>query len=689
MCGISGLVNSGGNSSDSQTLARMTAVQQHRGPDDFGLWERRFPDGTYIGLGSRRLAILDLSPDGHMPMCNERTSNETTSSPKTSNAKTSNEDGSVWITYNGEIYNFADLRRELESIGHRFRSHTDTEAVIHLYEEYGADCLNRLNGMFAFAICDLRGASPKLFLARDHFGIKPLYYCARAGKLAFASEIKALLEVPGIDARMNMEALHQYLTFLWVPDPATMFEGIHKLEAGHYATWQQGEFKIDQYWDPSFPPKDHSFGRNQADVQQEIRERFCASVEQQMVSDVPIGAFLSAGLDSSSIVAAMARKQPVRTYTITFPEKHRVGETTIDDPAVARRLAQKLGCEHHEIVVEPDVVSLLPSLTWHMDEPTADPAIIAAYLVCREARKQATVLLSGVGGDELFAGYRKHVAHAWAEEYRRVPEFARSAAEKATLVLPSLRGTSIKGSVRLAKKMARSAAFTPAEAFIRNCTYLDAQQKADLYAPALQELTARNPSARHQAAFAKVHHADFLNQMLYLDTKIFMTTLNLTYNDKMSMASSVEVRVPFLNRELAEFVAWNVKPEWKLKGKWRPVTKHIFREAMRTMLPQEVLEQPKAGFAAPVDYWLAHDLRPVVDDLLSESQVRKRGLFQPEAVRAYVDEHRRGTEDWSMQIWQLLTLETWMQLFLDGGAREFSEKTLAQSPTAAPQLASA
>ncbi len=685
MCGISGLVSLGGNSGDSQTLARMTAVQQHRGPDDFGLWERRFPDGTYIGLGSRRLAILDLSPDGHMPMCNERTSNE---------------DGSVWITYNGEIYNFADLRRELESKGHRFRSHTDTEAVIHLYEEYGADCLNRLNGMFAFAICDLRGASPKLFLARDHFGIKPLYYFEQAGKLAFASEIKALLEVPGIDAHMNMEALHQYLTFLWVPDPATMFEGIHKLEAGHYATWQRGEFKIEQYWELTFPPADYDFSRGagaparenrrqEADLAEAIRERFFASVEQQMVSDVPIGAFLSAGLDSSSIVAAMARKQSVRTYTITFPEKYRVGETTIDDPAVARRFAQKLGCEHHEIVVEPDVVSLLPSLTWHMDEPTADPALITAYLVCREARKQATVLLSGVGGDELFAGYRKHVAHAWAEEYRRFPEFARAAAEETALALPSLRGTSMKGFVRLAKKMARSSALSPSEAFIRNCTYLDAQQKADLYAPALQELTSVNPSARHESAFAKVHHADFLNQMLYLDTKIFMTTLNLTYNDKMSMASSVEVRVPFLNRELAEFVAWNVKPEWKLKGKWRPVTKHIFREAMRRMLPQEVLQQPKAGFAAPVDYWLAHDLRPVVDDLLSESQVRKRGLFRPEAVRAYVDQHRRGAEDWSMQIWQLLTLETWMQLFIDGGAREFAQKTLAQPPTQAPQLATA
>ena len=656
MCGISGVVNCG----DAATLVRMTDVQTHRGPDDSGRWERSFPDGGYIGLGSRRLAILDLSADGHMPM--------------------SNEDGSVWITYNGEIYNFADLRRELEGKGHRFRSHTDTEAVVHLYEEYGPDrfkdCLNRLNGMFALAICDLRGASPKLFLARDHFGIKPLYYWERGGKLAFASEVKALLEVPGIEASMSMEALNQYLTFLWVPDPQTLFEGIRKLQAGHYALWQGGKFRVEQFWDLTFPPSDHRFERTEADLADEVRERFCASVERQMVSDVPIGAFLSAGLDSSSIVAAMARKQPVRTYTITFPEKYRVGETHIDDPGVPNRLARQLGCEHHEIVVEPDVVDLLPGLTWHMDEPTADPAIITAYLVCREARKNATVLLSGIGGDEIFAGYRKHGAHAWAEEYRRVPGFARSVAEQTLLTLPSFRGTPMKGPVRLAKKMARSAALSPAEAFIRNCTYFDAQQKTDLYAqpPASDD----NPAKQHLAAFDKVKDSSFLNQMLYLDTKIFMASLNLTYNDKMSMASSVEVRVPFLDRDLAEFVAWNVSPDSKLKGKWRPVTKHIFREAMRGMLPDEVMRQPKAGFAAPVDYWLAHDLRPMVDDLLSESRVKRRGLFRPEAVRRYIDEQRRGAEDWSMQIWQLLTLEIWMQLFLEGGAKSFAERQIGK-----------
>jgi len=653
MCGIAGLANCG----DREVLNRMTLVQAHRGPDDSGLWERRFPDGSYIGLGSRRLAILDLSADGHMPMCNE--------------------DGTIWITYNGEIYNFAELRRELQNKGHHFASNTDTEVVIHLYEEEGEECVHRLNGMFAFAICDLRSGKPALFLARDHFGVKPFYYAHYGRSLAFASEVKALLCVPEIEAKLDLESLHQYLTFLWVPDPKTMFQGIYKLPAGHCATFRDGELKIRQYWDLSFPAAGASYPRTEADLADEVRERFRQSVERQMVSDVPIAAFLSAGLDSSSIVAMMCRatKQPVRTYTITFPKKYRVGETTLDDPNVPARLARQLGCENQQIVVEPDVADLLPRLTWQMDEPTADPAIITAYLVCREARKQATVLLSGVGGDELFAGYRKHIAHRWAGAYQRMPGLLRGGVESALDAFPNLRGTAMKGSVRLAKKMARSASLAPQERFIRNCTYLDFQQKMDLYSDGVSDqLRASDPTVCHHSAFDAVHHADFLNQMLYLDTKIFMVSLNLNYNDKMSMASSVEVRVPFLDRELAEFAAWNIPPDLKLKGFLRPTTKHIFRRAMRDVLPAEVLRQPKAGFAAPVDYWLANDLREMVDDLLSETNIRQRGLFRPEAVRRLIQEHRAGAEDWSMQIWQFLTLENWMRIFLDAGLERRTEE---------------
>jgi asparagine synthase (glutamine-hydrolysing) len=661
MCGIAGLANWG----NREALARMTYVQSHRGPDDSGLWERRFPDGSYIGLGSRRLAILDLSAGGHMPMCNE--------------------DGSVWITYNGEIYNYSPIRRELESKGHRFRSNTDTEVLIHLYEEEGENCVHRLNGMFAFCICDLRSGQPQLFLARDHFGVKPFYYIHRGNKLAFASEIKALLQLKEVAAEIDLESLHQYLTFLWVPEPKTMFQGIYKLPAGYCATFRTGELKLQQYWDLRFPGVDASYPRSEAALTEELRERLRYSVEQQMVSDVPVGAFLSAGLDSSSIVAMMrqATNRPVRTYTITFPRKYRVGEISLDNPEVPARLARHLGCENQQIVVEPDVTDLLPRLTWHMDEPVADPAIIAAYLVCREARKQSTVLLSGVGGDELFAGYRKHVAHRWLQAYRNVPPGARNMIEHGIDALPALRGTAMKGVVRLGKKMARGASFDPQDCFICTCTYLDAAQKTSLYTDWLQNsLCSSDAAIRHRAAFQAIAHADFLNQMLYLDTKIFMASLNLNYNDKMSMASSVEVRVPFLDRELAEFAARNISPALKLKGFFRPTTKHILREAMRGILPPEVLRQPKAGFAAPVDYWLAHDLRELVDDLLSESNVAKRGLFRPQQVRRFIDEHRSGAKDWSMQIWQFLTLEHWMRIFIDGSQQKTAE-AFAHSPEAA------
>ena len=627
----------------------MTGVQAHRGPDDSGLWDKRFPDGSYIGLGSRRLAIIDLSRNGRMPMCNQ--------------------DRTLWITYNGEVYNFKFLRQHLESKGHKFTTGTDTEVILRLYEEYGSDCVERLRGMFAFAICDLRSGTPTLFFARDHFGIKPLYYAQRGARFAFASEVKAILEVPGFVPEMDLDSLHQYLTFLWVPDPKTMFRGVFKLPAGHYAILRDDRLSLTKYWDLTFPDAGVVYPLSEDELSGEIRERFQRCVENQMVGDVPIGAFLSAGLDSSSIVAILARaaRHPVRTYTITFPKKHLKGENAIDDPSVPARFARQLGCDHQQIVVEPDVVDLLPRLVWHMDEPTADPAIVAAYLVCRAARKHSTVLLSGVGGDELFGGYRKYSAFLWAHAYQRIPAALRAGLESALLCLPRFRGTSWKGSVRLAKKMARSASLSPVDQFIRNCTYLDRQNKQSVYtSELLHELSNNDPTVEHRRVFKDVEHADFLNQMLYADTKIFMTSLNLTYNDKMSMASSAEVRVPFLDADLAEFIAWNVPPHWKLKGGLRPTTKYIFRKAMGDLLPPEVLRQPKAGFAAPVDYWLANDARPMVDDLLSESRIRERGLLRPEVVSGFVDEHRSGREDWSMQIWQFLTLELWMQTFIDG-----------------------
>lgn len=640
MCGIAGLINAG----DYSALERMTSLQAHRGPDDSGLWESRLPDGGWVGLGSRRLAILDLSPAGHMPMATA--------------------DGRYIIVYNGEVYNYPELRKELEDKGYTFHSHSDTEAILYLYQEFGVESVRRLNGMFAIAIWDQKQS--ELFLARDHFGIKPLYYWHDQKRFAFASEVKSIVALPEVPRRLNLQALHQYLTFLWVPDPLTMFDGIHKLRAGHYAIYRDGKLDITQYWDLTFPPADYKFERSEAELIDSTRNRFVQCVKSQLLSDVPVGSFLSAGLDSSCIVAAMAQvsSDPVRTYTIAFPKKYRIGDLTLDDTEVARRTADHFGCEHTEIVVEPDVADLLPKLAWHMDEPTADPAIIMAYLVNREARKTVTVLLSGVGGDEIFAGYRKYVAHGLAQRYQRIPQLLRRAIlEPLALSLPSLRGTALSGRIRLMKKMARSGSLSPRERFIMDSTYLTEAQKEQLYLPAIQaQIDGADPRIRHLEYFENVADADFLNQMMYLDCKAFMVTLNLTYNDKMSMASSVEARVPFIDWQFAEWVAWNVPPSLKLKN---GVTKSILRDAMRSMLPDEVLRQKKASFGGPTGFWVANDLRPMIDDLLSETNIRRRGLFEPAQVRRMITEQRTGRQEWAMQIWQLLTLEIWMRTFLD------------------------
>jgi len=640
MCGIVGSISLG----TAPDWSRSVTVQSHRGPDDAGEWSSRTSSGAAVFLGSRRLAILDLSPAGHMPM--------------------STGNGRLTLTYNGELYNAPELRARLEAKGYQFRSHSDTEVVLYAFEEYGIDCLQHFNGMFAFAIWDAR--SEQMFIARDHFGIKPLYYFHRGAQIVFASEIKALLVLPEVPRQINFQALHQYLTFLWVPDPLTLFDGILKLPAGHYGVFQKDELELIKYWDLKFPEEDYRFTGSEGDLTTEVRERFVASVQSQMLSDVPLGAFLSAGLDSSSIVAAMAQKssQPVRTFTIAFPENYRRGEVTLDDTEVAKRTAAHFGCDHSEIVVEPKVVDLLPKLVWHMDEPTADPALITAYLVNREARKDATVLLSGVGGDEIFAGYRKYQAHYLAGRYRRVPLAIRQRLlEPAIAALPSFRGSRFKGYVRLAKKMARSGSLSPRDRFLMDSVYLSDSQKDDLYTDETRRAIGESdPLSSHLQYFENVPEADFLNQMLYVDSKTFMVSLNLNYNDKMSMASSVEVRVPFLDREFAQWVASNVPPGLKLKN---GTTKYILREAMRPLLPAEVLTQKKAGFGAPIDYWLAHDLREMVDDLLSETAIKRRGIFEPKVVRRYVDEQRRGRQDWSLQIWQFLTLELWMREFLD------------------------
>ena len=438
---------------------------------------------------------------------------------------------------------------------------------------------------------------------------------------------------------------------------------------GAQEAFRGGDLRMREYWKIVPPPQREVWERDDAEVVSGVRERLRASVRKQMVSDVPLGAFLSAGVDSAAIVALMAEASAelVRTFTITFPERHRVGERTLDDPAVARRVARRFGTLHREIVVEPGVVELLPRLVWQMDEPVADPAVIAAHLVCREARPDVKVLLSGVGGDELFAGYRKHAAFRLAARYRMIPRsLRRGVVEPLVERLPTFRGTRLLGPVRHLKKLVRSGSLPPDEAFLIDATRMDRGEKALLYAPELRaRLDGADPYAVHRGHLNAVRAADFVNHMLYLDLKTFMMSLNLTYNDKMSMAASLEVRVPFLDRELAEYAFAEVPPDWKVTRGLRPRTKYVLRRALAGIVPDEVLTDPKRGLGAPHDHWLAHDLREMVDDLLSEDQIRRRSLFRPASVRMLVREHRDGRRDWSYQLWQLLTLELWQRAFLD------------------------
>jgi asparagine synthase (glutamine-hydrolysing) len=645
MCGITGLVNWG----DRNILARMTGLLKHRGPDDFGIYDRLNSEGTWVGIGNRRLAILDLSAAGHMPMAND--------------------DSTLTITYNGEVYNSPELRRQLEIKGYRFRSRTDTEVVLKMYEEYGPECVEYFEGMFAFAVLD--GRREELFLARDHFGVKPLYYICRDGRFAFASEIKAFLAIPDFHVRVCPESLQQYLTFLWVPEPATIFDGVLKLPAAHWAVFKQGELKIQQYWNHELPPDGSRFTVTEDEAVEALRAEFERSVRQQMLSDVPVGAFLSGGVDSSSIVSTMRllKESRIRTYTISFPRTARVGENTLDDPRIAAELATSLGCEHHHIEIAPDVASLLPSLAYQMDEPVADPALLMTYLLCREAGKDVTVLLSGIGGDELFAGYRKYQAHYWSEMYRNLPAgIRRHVIEPAISALPTALGTRFQGPMRLAKKMARSAGHEPIDAALHNVTYMSEELRAEL----CKGGSEHDPWQVHRGHLDDVAHADFLNRLLYLDFKTFLVSLNLAYTDKMSMASSVEVRVPFLNRRLAEFAIREIAPSLKLKGRLRSTPKYILKKAMADRLPETVLRAPKAGFGAPIHHWLSQELRETVDDLLSPERLRSRGLFDPAVVHRLLNEHRAGRADWSYQLWQLLTFELWAQAFLDGKSTELS-----------------
>ena len=640
----------------------MLASIEHRGRDDEGVWIAPSVDaaGRRACLGHRRLSIIDTSEAGHQPM--------------------QYADGRYSVTFNGEIYNYRELRRELERLGRRFRTDCDTEVLLAAYAEWGTSSLARLNGMFAFALWDAH--REELIIARDRLGIKPLYYAfgsadengangraADATKVdgqsfIFASEIKAILATGLVERALDAEALNQYLTFLWTPDPHTIFRGIYKLPPAHVLTWRAGEVCVREWWDVSFDEIEEGHGEEW--WRERVLETLGRVVGMEMVADVPLGAFLSGGVDSSSIVALMNRHSDgrrVSTYTVGIEQEDLRYDIIPDDARWARQVGKLLDTDYHELMLRPDVCDLLPKLVYHMDEPVADPAVITSYLVSRAARETLTVLLSGVGGDEIFAGYPRQLAMRLASALDPVPAILRRPL-MSTLsnALPGGLPGKFTAPLRNAKKFARSAALDFEDRYLGFGTYFTDAAKQRLYTDDLNESTRDFDAYReHRRHFARVADAAPLNRLLYVDLKTFLPCLNLAYTDKTSMAATLEVRVPFLNVELVELAA-RMPVNLKLRGLKR---KYILKRAAESLLPRDVVWRKKAGFGAPIRSWLRGALRPMVEDLLSEETVRRRGLFRPEEVRRIIDANLSGREDYNLQVFQLLTLELWQRTFMD------------------------
>jgi asparagine synthase (glutamine-hydrolysing) len=628
----------------------MLKAIEHRGRDDEGVWTSSpiNDEGQGVCFGHRRLSIIDTSAAGHQPMLSS--------------------DGRLVVILNGEIYNYRELREHLTTKGHSFRTQTDTEVLLAAWAEWGEDCLPRLNGMFAFALWDERERT--LFLVRDRVGIKPLYYAAEGrqdacapNSFVFASEIKSILASGLVKAELDRERLHQFLTFLWVPDPNTLFRGIRTVPPGHIVTLRKNELNVREWWDISFDSIEE--GKSDGWWQEQVLETLDRVVKLEMVADVPLGSFLSGGIDSSSIVAMMKHHSDGRrigTYTIGIEAEDLRYDIIPDDVQWARRVNQQLDTDYHEIMLQPDVAELLPKLVYHMDEPAIDMAI-PSYLVSRAARETLTVMLSGMGGDEVFAGYPRQLAMKIAGAFDPVPQLLRRPLMRTLAnVLPGGLPGKLTAPLRNAKKFARSAALDFEDRYLGYETYFTDEAKTRLYADEMRGATqGLDAYSAHRRYFARVKNAAPLNQLLYVDLKTFLPCLNLMTTDKTSMAANLEVRVPFLNQEMLELTA-RMPTRLKLRGLKR---KYILKRAAEKLLPREVVWRKKAGFGAPIRSWLRGPLQPMVNDVLSAETIKRRGLFRPEEVKRVIDANLSGREDYNLQVFQLLTFELWQKAFID------------------------
>jgi asparagine synthase (glutamine-hydrolysing) len=629
MCGIAGIAYSNREHPvEESLLRRMAAVIRHRGPDAEG-----FHCEPGVGLASRRLSIIDVD-GGRQPI--------------------SNEDGTAHVVLNGEIYNFGALRRELEARGHVFRTRSDTEAIVHAYEQWGPECVRALNGMFAFAVWDATRRT--LFLARDRAGKKPLYYWPRPDRLLFASELKSLLQAAAFERVIDPEALDLYLTFGVVPPPRTIFRGVRQLPPAHALTWRDGHLSIREYWDVT--PDTRGRLRPEQEYLDEFGELLTDAIRLRLVSEVPLGAFLSGGIDSTAVVEGMARQSSGRVLTTTVAFR----EEAFNEAPYAQTVARMLGTDHRELLVEPVSADILPTLAWYLDEPLADSSALPTYYVCRAARGHVTVALSGDGGDELFAGYEQRYRLARMEAWirQRLPWWARRGlAAPLARVYPKREW--MPRSLRL-KYCLENLSVSLSEAYVLDRSIFRPADKAMLLSPDARG-AARKGLALEVVAplFERVKGHDPLAQILYLDFKTDMVNDILTKVDRMSMANSLEVRCPLLDYRIVEFAA-RVPVDLKLRGR---ITKYLLRRHLEGRVPIGLVRRPKMGFSIPLANWLRGGLRPIMQDLLLSSQGLSRGYFDPSRVAELVALHLRGARDYSGQLWSLMMLELWQRTFLD------------------------
>jgi len=624
MCGICGVsFKSKDKTVSSSLLEKMNDTITHRGPDAQGV----FANGNF-GIGMRRLSIIDLST-GNQPQFNE---NE-----------------SLAIVFNGEIYNYRELRDILIKKGHKFQTDSDTEAIVHAYEEYGFDCLKYLNGMFGFAIFDK--INRQLFIARDRVGIKPLYFYLDDETFAFGSEIKPMLQIEGIDRSIDIEALNLFLTFEYIPSPYSIFKKVRKIPPGHFLVFKDHQINIKKYWDVSF----ESNGKYETTSEEGLRELMRDAVKYRLVSDVPLGAFLSGGIDSSTIVGLMAglMDRPVKTFSIGFEDQ------SYNELNYARIVAKKFNTEHTEFIIQPEAIDLVEKLVYHLDEPIGDFSIFPTYLVSKMARDFVTVILSGDGGDELFGGYDTYIADKLANRFKAVPQFVHQGIMKPFVnLLPPQEQK--KGLINKMRRFLEGMEYPNDLQHVRWMTFLSEVDRHQLFSEDLS--TSMNGKSTYEFIrqyFQQSNSVDRLNQQNFVDFKTYLVDNILVKVDRMSMATSLEARVPFLDHRVVE-ASFRIPGENKINGK---DSKYILKQTMKDLLPNEILNRDKQGFSIPIKNWIREDLRPMMQDVLHENKIKQQGIFDHKFINKLVDEHITVKENHSHRLWSLMMFELWFDQF--------------------------